>query len=100
MLSGKLAIERADNGWIMSWWEKRSSLVATVEEHREVFDDAGQFLARVSQLVGIAILVDSDGRFVGDFAKHDETHGSANPAIDPDVADLMPEGAPQSAYVE
>lgn len=49
---------------------------------------------------GIAILADSTGRFVGDIAKHDETHGSSNPALDPDVADLMPENAPQSAFVE
>lgn len=95
MLSGKLAIERADNGWILSWYEKRKSATVTVDECREVYEDAGEFLARVAQVVGAQVYESA-----GTLAHSEQLHGSANPAVDPDVADLMPDGAPQSAYAE
>lgn len=86
MLSGKLAIEKADNGWIIAWYEKRQDFTVTVDEHREVYEDARDLLSRVAGIIGATI--------------PEEHRAPNNPAIDPDVAGMIPENAPPSAYTE
>jgi hypothetical protein len=76
ILNGKVSLERADNGFILSWYEGTAS-------HREVFEDGGDLINRLSELLTFSIEVERTYH---------------NPAVDPDIAAMMPDGAPESAY--
>jgi hypothetical protein len=99
MLNGKLGIERADNGWILTWFESRKDFTTTVESSREVFTDATACLQRVAEVVGM-VSGQAAARALDAAIQAVAHHDSAgfNPAVDPDVAELMPDHAPSTAY--
>lgn len=105
MLNGKLGIERADNGWILSWFETRTDFTKTVESSREVYSDAFECLARIAEIAGM-VSGEAAARAVCDMAEVHVEHNAHvdsagfNPAVDPDVAALIPDNAPQSAFTE
>lgn len=99
MLNGKLGIEKADNGWILSWYETRRDVTTTVECSREVYSDAFECLARIAEIAGMQT-GPAAARAVCALAEaHASDSAGFNPAVDPDVAEMMPDHAPSTAYV-
>lgn len=99
MLNGKLGIERADNGWILTWFENRKDFTTTVESSREVYTNAQECLQRVAEVVGM-VSGEAAARAL-DAAVQAASHADSagfNAAVDPDVAELMPDHAPPSVY--
>jgi len=77
ILNGSLKLDRADNGFILAWYEGTVS-------RREVYEDAGDLFERISQLLDIPD------------TEIERTYH--NPAVDPDIADMMPDNAPPSVF--
>ena len=98
MLNGKLGIEKADNGWILSWYETRRDVTTTVEGSREVFTDAQECLTRIAEIVGMQVGPAAARAVCGLAEAHAADSAGFNAAVDPDVAELMPDHAPASAY--
>jgi hypothetical protein len=98
MLNGKLGIERADNGWILSWYETRRDVTTCVEGSREVYSDAFDCLSRIAEVAGI-VSGEAAARAVCGMVEsaHIDSAGQ-DPAVDDDVAALMPDHAPPAAY--
>jgi hypothetical protein len=99
MLNGKLSIERADNGWILSWYETRKSLTTTIDPCREVFADAFECLLRLSEVVGIvagAAAARAVCELAESHAQSEDSGGPVNPATDPDVQAYAAPGCPDS----
>ncbi len=91
MLNSRLTIERADNGWVASWYDG----APTFTPHREVFSEPVAFFNRLSELMGIL----GGAAAARALLAAAELSCHVDPATDPDAAAIAAPGTPPTVPI-
>ena len=88
MLNGKLSIERADNGWSLSWYDN-------LVPHWEVYLDGYDCLCKLAEVVGMVAGPAAARALLG--AAEATQH--VDPATDNEVAEYSAPGTPPTVAI-
>lgn len=89
MLNGKLNVSRADNGFILSWYDGKD-----MSPRNEVYSIPNAFsgLCRIAEIIGVEAGAAAARQFL------ETAQAACDPSVDPDVAEMMPDHAPPSSF--
>ena len=90
MLSGKLNVERADNGWKLFWFEQ-------ITPHAEVYEGATACIQRIAEVIGMQVGAGAARAFTDLVEGYEPTYTGPAPAADPVLAEMLPPNAPPNA---
>jgi len=97
MLSGALKIETCGNGWILSWYEMRSTFTSPGTLNREVYGDATACVRRIAEVIGMQVGAGAARAFTDLVEGYEPTYTGPAPAADPVLAEMLPPNAPPNA---